>query len=55
MDRFDADQHAELRKANIFYPFASRQDWEVASWLLRSDISMAAIDDFLSLELVSEC
>jgi hypothetical protein len=54
MDRFDTDRHAELRETNLFYPFASQQDWEIASWLLRSDISMAAIDDFLSLELVRE-
>jgi hypothetical protein len=53
MDLFDQDQHSEKRKINLFYPFASKQDWEVASWLSKSGLSMAAIDNFLSLELVS--
>ena len=52
MDRFGAHKHAHLRRENLFYPFASRPDWEIASWLLRSGLSMAAIDTFLSLELV---
>jgi len=53
MDIFDADQYAEKRNGNLFYPFASKQDWEIASWLLRLGLSMAAIDQFLRLELVS--
>jgi hypothetical protein len=53
MDRFDLDQYAEERKSNLFYPFASKQDWDVGYWLLSSGLSMAAIDEFLSLELVS--
>jgi len=28
---------------NLYYPFASKQDWEMASWLLRSGLSMAAV------------
>jgi hypothetical protein len=53
MDDFDADIHAGERQKNIFYPFASRDEWQIASYLLRSGLSMSAIDDFLSLELVS--
>ena len=53
MDQFFSDKHSELRKENLFYPFASQEDWQVASWLLRSRLSMAAIDSFLSLDLVS--
>ena len=52
MDQFFADQYADFRQENLYYPFASRIDWQLASWLLRSRLSMAAIDDFLSLELV---
>lgn len=52
MDQFFSDKYGELRKDNLFYPFASQQDWQVASWLLRSRLSMAAIDGFLSLDLV---
>ncbi|KAI6096000.1 hypothetical protein F5141DRAFT_1067925 [Pisolithus sp. B1] len=51
MDNFFADEHGELCKENIFYPFASQEDWQVALWLLHSRLSMAAIDSFLSLEL----
>ena len=53
MDQFFSDKHSELRKENLFYPFASQEDWQVASWLLHSRLSMAAIDSFLSLDLVS--
>lgn len=52
MDIFNTDQHAAKRIQNLYYPFSSRQDWEVASFLLRSTLSMAAIDEFLSLEMV---
>ena len=53
MDVFDADPHADKRVENLYYPFASKQDWEMASWLLRSSLSMPAIDQFLHLELAS--
>ena len=53
MDQFFADKHGELRKENLFYLFASQEDWQMASWLLHSRLSMAVIDSFLSLDLVS--
>ena len=52
MDKFFADQYADFRRENLYYPFMSRVDWQLASWLLHSCLSMATIDDFLSLELV---
>jgi len=52
MDQFDAHEHAHHRSDNLFYPFASKQDWEIASWLCRSNLSMNSVDEFLSLELV---
>ncbi|KIK17897.1 hypothetical protein PISMIDRAFT_110561 [Pisolithus microcarpus 441] len=54
MDNFFSDEHSELHKDNLFYPFTSQQDWQVASWLLRSHLSMAAIGSFLSLDLIKE-
>ena len=54
MDRFFSDQYADLQQENLYYPFVSRIDWQFASWLLRSCLSMAAIDDLLSLELVCQ-
>lgn len=55
MDKFDADQYAHHRTENLFYPFASRQDWEIASWLGRANLSLDMVDGFLSLELVRTC
>ena len=52
MDKFDADQFSSQRNIQLYYPFASRDEWELASYLLRSSLSMAAIDKFLKLELV---
>jgi len=53
MQKFDSDKFAEERKENVYYPFASKVDWETAAFLLRSRMSMAIIDDFLNLEAVS--
>jgi hypothetical protein len=52
MDRFGMDKYSHDRLGNIYYPFASRQEWEIASFLLCSSLSMIMIDKFLSLELV---
>lgn len=49
LSEFDSDQHAQQQKSNMYYPFASKDDWQLASWLLRSGLSMNAIDEFLSL------
>lgn len=53
LDNFDEDQYADERKNNLFYPFLSQEEWELASFLLQSSLSMAAIDQFLSLQAVS--
>jgi hypothetical protein len=53
MEEFDHDQYAGERVENLYYPFLSRDEWELAAFLLRSDLSMASIDMFLSLNLVS--
>ncbi|KAG1805323.1 uncharacterized protein BJ212DRAFT_1210268, partial [Suillus subaureus] len=41
------------RKENLFYPFALREEWEVADFLLHSALSMAAINKFLQLSMLS--
>ena len=53
LQEFDCDQYAQERKQNLYYPFASRDEWELAAFLLRSDLSMASINSFLSLQLAS--
>ena len=52
MAQFDADKHASKREKNTYYPFHEQGDWELGSWLLRSGLSMRAIDDFLRLRKV---
>ncbi|KAG2127501.1 hypothetical protein DEU56DRAFT_872775 [Suillus clintonianus] len=52
LDLFDADEYAECRKENLFYPFASREEWEVADFLRRFPLSMAAINQFLELPMI---
>ncbi|KAF8232876.1 hypothetical protein L208DRAFT_1269810, partial [Tricholoma matsutake] len=53
MLEFDCDQYAVECVENIYYPFASRDEWELAAILLQSDLSMGSIDSFLLLKLVS--
>lgn len=53
MSGFDGDQYAGMREENLYYPWASRPEWELAAFLLRSSLSMAAIDQLLTLDLVS--
>ena len=52
MDQFFSDEYSRFQQENIYYPFTSESDWQLASWLLCSRLSMAAIDTFLSLKLV---
>lgn len=47
------DEFAELRRQNLFYPFAGEREWQFAGWLTRQDISMAEIDKLLQLDIVS--
>ena len=53
MDKCDKDRFTEMRKGHLYYPFTSRDEWELASFLLCSHLSMAAVDRFLKLQLVS--
>jgi hypothetical protein len=53
MDVFDSDVHSDMRKENPYYPFASKGEWEIASFLERCGLSMKWIDEFLGLSKVS--
>lgn len=54
LDQFDSDKFSDARKHGcLYYPFASRKEWELASFFLNSSLSMASIDCFLKLGLVS--
>ncbi|KAI6006706.1 hypothetical protein F5J12DRAFT_782941 [Pisolithus orientalis] len=53
MDKFNGDQFSNLQASNLYYPFNSHNEWELASWLLHSGLSMRAIDSVLSLSIIS--
>ena len=53
LDDFNDDRFSKERETNLYYPFASRAEWETASFLLNSSLIMAEIDSYLKLELVS--
>ena len=55
IDIFDNDKFSEQREQFPYYPFASKDEWELASFLLRSGLSMAAMDKFFKLGLVRYC
>ncbi|KAG1905725.1 uncharacterized protein F5891DRAFT_1125768 [Suillus fuscotomentosus] len=52
LDLFNSDENSVYRAKNPYYPFSGRKDWEIASWLLRSGLSMGKIDSFLSLDII---
>ncbi|KAI6004677.1 hypothetical protein EDD15DRAFT_2155438 [Pisolithus albus] len=52
MDSFWQDAHAEERRENLFYPFASSEEWQFSSWCMRSGLSMSTIDSLLSLNII---
>ncbi|KAJ3560440.1 hypothetical protein NP233_g10837 [Leucocoprinus birnbaumii] len=56
MDKFWADDHSQLRSktGNVFYPFASQEEWELSAFLLRSGLSNASIDELLKLSLIKK-
>ena len=47
------NEFTKIRKRHLYYPFAARDEWELVSFLLHSHLSMAAMDHFLKLKLVS--
>ncbi|KAF8233183.1 hypothetical protein L208DRAFT_1267967, partial [Tricholoma matsutake] len=53
MDTFDMDEHADKQAEQPYYPFASKDEWELASILLQSNLSITAINNFLELQLVN--
>ncbi|KAF9052024.1 hypothetical protein BJ165DRAFT_1340242 [Panaeolus papilionaceus] len=52
MALFAEDPLSSARENLPYYPFSTRTEWEVASFLLQSGMSMAKIDQFLKLEMI---
>ena len=53
MDLFWQDKYAEEQRVNLYFPFASAEEWQFSSWCMWLGLSMAAIDSLLSLSIVS--
>ena len=53
LSKFNQDQYTECHINNSHYPFADSNDWTLANSLLKSGLSMHAINEYLSLNLVS--
>ncbi|KAF8552698.1 hypothetical protein OG21DRAFT_1486019 [Imleria badia] len=51
---FHRDQYSEEWKSNLYYPFASLKDWMMAKFLSKSRLSMALIDEYLSLDVTKD-
>ena len=50
--QFDKDQYSECCLTNLYYPFADSNDWGLANFLLKSGLSMHAINEHLSLGII---
>lgn len=49
---FRRDRYSDQRQSNPYYPFASSKDWMEANFLSKSRLSMALIDEYLSMDVV---
>ena len=54
LTEFDNDRFSSKHVENIYYPFRSKAEWELALFLLCSDLSMTVIYLFLSLTHVHQ-
>ncbi|KAG6370388.1 hypothetical protein JVT61DRAFT_12109 [Boletus reticuloceps] len=52
MDNFRQDKYAAEQRENLYFPFASREEWQFTSWLLQLCLSLSAINSLLSLDIV---
>ncbi|KAG2351944.1 hypothetical protein BDR07DRAFT_1245445, partial [Suillus spraguei] len=54
LQKMDDDIHANIRNTeNIYYPFMSKSEFDLASWLSSRALSQKEVDSFLCLEHVS--
>ncbi|KAI6014080.1 hypothetical protein PISMIDRAFT_110851 [Pisolithus microcarpus 441] len=51
LQRMDQDEFAPIRDSeNVYYPFASESEWELANWLASGVLSQKDIDAYLHLQ-----
>ena len=53
-DESQTDEGSDDENEGLFYPFASRLDWEVACWVVQEGIGHKAFDRLLAIPGVSE-
>jgi hypothetical protein len=53
MDHFHNDKYTKERVANVYFPFCSAEEWQLASFISRSNLSVPMIDELINLRLVS--
>ncbi|KAF9029704.1 hypothetical protein BDZ89DRAFT_1132820 [Hymenopellis radicata] len=54
MDDFKNDKFSGHRVFNLYYPFASKDEWLVGVFLLRSSMTVTELDAFFKLPLISK-
>ncbi|KIO01513.1 hypothetical protein M404DRAFT_16208 [Pisolithus tinctorius Marx 270] len=51
LQRMDTDQHADTRNSeNVYFPFTSQSEWQLANWLASGVLSQKEIDGYLQLQ-----
>ncbi|KAF8421734.1 hypothetical protein L210DRAFT_3336250, partial [Boletus edulis BED1] len=54
LTRFNSDPYSAHQQDNLYYLFASLDDWKITNFLLKSRLSMKLIDEFLLLWIVKQ-
>ena len=52
LSQFHKDQHSEQQCSNPYHPFTSSKDWMEVNFHSKTRLSMALIDEYLSMDVV---
>ena len=52
IDNTNPLSQARRESNNVYYPFASKAEWELAEWLSLSSLSQSFVNEFLHLDWV---
>lgn len=52
LQAMENDIYSDFRRENLYYPFRSMGEWQLARWISESRLTQAQIDKFLKLEEV---
>jgi hypothetical protein len=48
-------EHNRANRVGPWHPFEDQDEWELAKWLVESGLSQSEIENFLKLNVVSNC